>query len=323
MCLLFVMWKEVRTVFVAILILLTLPVLDSARAAGNPGTTAPRIGVLLVSHGSRSETWRNALLALEDRMRETILGSGRIQGLRSAFMEYNGPSIADQLKAFDEQQFTDVIIVPVFLTVSPHSFDDLPTIIGTKEDPHSVENLRIERIERYTPSARTHITSLLDFGELVRKNVLRRARSLSDRAPEEGLVLIAYGDQTFLTEWNALMDSVGRHVTGTMGMRGYAYGWCGHLVHYNPDSTTAAIERALRSAQRALVVPVLVAHDEMFQVRIIGDGIAKVRDAKTRVRYRPDAILPDEALEQWISGVVAEIAGRIRGEQAGQAAGSQ
>ena len=44
----------------------------------------------------------------------------------------------------------------------------------------------------------------------------------------------------------------------------------------------------------------LVAHDEMFQVKIIGDGIAKVEDHKNRVVYRPDAILPDDNVDAWV-----------------------
>jgi sirohydrochlorin ferrochelatase len=121
---------------------------------------------LLVNHGSRSETWRQALLDLEGTMKDSILAGGDVSGIKTAFMEYNEPSIATRLKEFDAEGFTDVIIVPVFLTVSPHSFDDIPTIIGQKEDPQSLEVLKIENIERYTPKAKTHITPLLDFTDM-------------------------------------------------------------------------------------------------------------------------------------------------------------
>lgn len=49
------------------------------------------------------------------------------------------------MKEFDREGYTDVIIVPVFLTVSPHTFDDIPTIVGLKEDPHSMQQLKQER----------------------------------------------------------------------------------------------------------------------------------------------------------------------------------
>jgi sirohydrochlorin ferrochelatase len=93
----------------------------------------------MVNHGSRSATWRQALLDLETEVKDSILAGGAIQGTKTAFMEYNEPSIATRLKEFDAEGYTDVILVPVFLTVSPHSFEDIPTIIGQKEDPQSLE----------------------------------------------------------------------------------------------------------------------------------------------------------------------------------------
>lgn len=53
-------------------------------------------------------------------------------------------------------------------------------------------------------------------------------------------------------------------------------------AHYSPDSTTVAINRVLKEKESALVVPVLVAHDEMFQVKIIGDGISRHQKFKRK-----------------------------------------
>jgi len=52
--------------------------------------------------------------------------------------------------------------------------------------------------------------------------------------------------------------------------------------------------------ERAIVIPLLVSFSEKFQIDIIGTGIASVADNRTRVKYKPDAILPDGELEAWI-----------------------
>jgi hypothetical protein len=275
--------------------------------------TGKKIGVLLVNHGSRSETWRNALLELENRVKDSILGKGLVQGTRTAFMEYNEPSIATRLKEFDSMGYTDVIVVPVFLTVSPHSFDDIPTIIGQKEDPKSMEVLKMENIQRYTPKAKTHVTPLLDFTDILQKNILRRVKSISKHPEEEGLVLMAYGDQTYMKEWTELLDKVGDYVQANTGMTEHSYGWCGHVAHYNPDSTTVAINRVLKNKKTAVVIPVLVAHDEMFQIKIIGDGIAKIANSKDKVIYKPDSILPDANVDSWVINIVASFAEKLQG----------
>lgn len=273
--------------------------------------TKSTIGLLLVNHGSHSATWRQALLDLEARVRDTILAGGLVQGVKTAHMEYTEPSIATQMKAFDREGFTDVIVVPIFLTVSPHSFDDIPTILGQKHDPEVIQALAEEKIERYTPTARTHLTPLLDFSNTLQKNVLRRCKDLSKQPEKEGLVLIGYGDETYDKEWGALFDQVAAHVKHNIGISEHNYGWCGHIVRYNPAETTKTISAALQKKDSAVVIPVLVAYDEMFQKNIIGRGIEQVDGYKEKVLYKGDAILPDTDIDDWVVRISNEYASKI------------
>ena len=275
-----------------------------------------KIGVLLVNHGSHSATWRNALLDLENRVKPEILKNKSIAKVTTSFMEYTEPSIATRLKEFDKEGFTDVIIIPIFLTVSSHSFDDIPTIIGRKTDKHSLELLKIEKIERYTPSAEIHITPLLDFTDILQKNIVSRVKNLSRNSQNEGLVLIAYGDKTYDKEWSALLEKVGATVEKQIGINKYSYGWCGHVAHYNPDSTATAINKVLNYKNKAIVIPVLVAHDEMFQIQIIGDGIKKIKESDKKVIYKPDSILPDKNIQNWVIDISNEFADEIESKMA-------
>ncbi|MCX7728529.1 MAG: CbiX/SirB N-terminal domain-containing protein [Bacteroidia bacterium] len=270
-----------------------------------------KIGILLVNHGSRSETWRNALLDLEKRVKDSLLRYTNVSDVKTAFMEYTEPSIATRLKQMDSLGVSDIIIVPVFLTVSPHTFEDIPTIVGMKENPESMELLKMEKIERYTPKAKVHITPLLDFTDILKKNVLSRARVLSTNPDKESIVLIGYGDERYLKEWENLFAEVGKYVNDQLGIKHYEYGWCGHLVKYNPEETTKAVNKALEQSHVAIVIPVLVAHDEMFQIKIIGGGIEKVKEYTTRVKYKPDAILPDAHVENWIKQITKEFVQKI------------
>jgi hypothetical protein len=301
----------VAAVAIQITILLLAVYALSADEVEANGSTGKKIGVLLVNHGSRSETWRKSLLALEDSVRPGLMTNQAIRGVKTAFMEYTEPSIATRLKEFDAEGFTDIVIVPVFLTVSPHTFDDIPTIIGQKVDPQSLEMLKIEKIERYTPRAKVVLAPNLDFPGVLRENVLRRVQMLSANPAEEGLVLIAYGDETYEKEWSALLDGVGEFVKGKTGIAAYSHAWCGHVARYNPARTTAAIETVLKTKKNAVVIPVLVAHDENFQIKIIGGGIAKVAEHQTRVAYRPDSILPDPNIEQWVMRIAGQYASEI------------
>lgn len=274
-------------------------------------TTERKIGVLLINHGSRSATWRNELLRLEENVKATILQSGEVKGIKTAFMEYNEPSIATRLREFDAEGFSDIIAIPVFLTVSPHTFEDIPTIAGLKEDPQAKEMLKLEKIECYKAKAKVHITPNLDFTDVLKKNVLRRVQAMTKDAAYEGLVLIGYGDEAYEKEWAELFNQVAEYVKTEVGISEHSYGWCGHLVHYAPEKTTEAINKVLAKKQKAVVVPVLVAHDENFQIKIIGGGIEKVANSKETVAYKPDAILPDPSVENWVTSIAAEFVQKI------------
>lgn len=293
------------------MLILLAGITSSISATESSARAERKVGVLLVNHGSRSETWRASLLALEASVRPTLMTNPAVQGIKTAFMEYTEPSIATRMKEFDSEGFTDVVIVPIFLTVSPHTFDDIPTIIGKRIDPQSLELLKIERIERYTPKANVVVAPNLDFPGVLKENILRRAKMLSTDPANEGLVLIAYGDETYEKEWAALLGGIGNYVGTETGIAAFSHGWCGHVVHYNPAKTTEAIEEVLKTKKRAVVIPVLVAHDENFQIKIIGGGIAKVADNQSRVVYRPDSILPDLNIEQWVVRIANQHASEI------------
>lgn len=278
-------------------ILLVLSISDPALCKE---PTQVKTGVLLVNHGSRSAAWRSALLELDHAVRDSLLALPTVAGVKTAFMEYTEPSVATRLKEMDEEGYTDIIIVPVFLTVSPHTVDDLPTIIGQKSNSGTVQQLKMERIERYTPKARYVITPTLDFSSFLKENIVRRVKGLSRDAAQEGIVLVAYGDHTYEKEWIALLQEAAEQVRKKTGITSWSYAWCGHIAQYDPARTTDAVELVLKERPRALVFPVLLAYDEMFQGGVIRNGVENVRNAVQRVVYKPDALLPDANLVRWI-----------------------
>ncbi|MCC7087335.1 MAG: CbiX/SirB N-terminal domain-containing protein [Pirellulales bacterium] len=262
----------------------------------NPGEST---AVLIVCHGSHSPQWRKSLLAVEENVRGNILNYNHIGALRLAFMEYSEPSIATCLRQFDELGYSKVLIVPLLLTVSSHSFDDIPSIAGLKEDRATAEKLKLEGIEIYQAKAQVDIAPLLDFTDILEKNVIRRVKAMSENPSDEGVVLVAYGDEQYDEEWTHLLEHIGGTLQKKLQIDTCRFAWCGHIARYKSEPTEVAIKQVLEKKKNVILIPVLVAVDEAFQGRIIGGAIKNV-DAGERVRYRHDAILPDDNVEQWI-----------------------
>lgn len=301
--------------------LLSAWMLASACGERGAASTTPaerKIGILIVSHGSRSARWREMVTDVEERTRERVLASPHVATVRSAFMEYTEPSIATQLEALDREGHTDIVLVPLLLTVSGHSFDDIPVIAGQREDAVTSQRLAAEGIRRYRPRARVHFAPLLDFAGILRTNVERRVAALRGDASRDGVVLVAYGDHEYDTEWTRLLDELGGHLRETLGIETVTHAWCGHLVAYDRGPTRTAIARALDRSERAIVVPILVAVDERFQFEIIGGAVqeARTQAGEARVVYRPDAILPEPTLDDWVVEISNTTAARALAPEA-------
>ncbi|WP_109831815.1 sirohydrochlorin chelatase [Reichenbachiella versicolor] len=306
-----------KRIILAIAVLLTASLLSCTKKKETVETSAleegEKIGVLLVNHGSHSKGWRQMLKDIEVDVKEEIMASGDILDVRTAFMEYTEPSIATQLKQFDTEEYDKVIVVPIFLTISSHTSHDIPNIAGLANDPKVKANLKAEGIETYNAKAKVIVTPLLDFPTVLKKNITRRAKALSDGSGDEGVALIAYGDEEFNQQWEEMVEDIGRYLKAQTGIGSISYGWCGHLVRYSSEPTKKAIEQILELEERALVIPVLVANDEHFQGEIVQNGVDMIED-QSRVAYKQDAILPDPNINRWVVKIVAETVADLKGQ---------
>ena len=269
-----------------------------------------KVGVLLVNHGSHSKKWRKLLLDVEDATRNSILNHQDIAGVKTAFMEYTEPSIATQMKAFDKEGFDEVIVVPLFLTVSSHYSHDIPVILGLSADPKIKGKLIKEKIEVYKPSARVTITPPLDYSTILKKNIERRVKILSKDAENEGVLLVAYGDAQYNQQWEEMVDEIGKYLQIKTGHSSIAYSWCGHLVSYSTQPTKDGIKKLHELENYVIVIPVLVANDPYFQDEIIQTAVNEVENAEN-VIYIQDAILPDDNLNKWVISISHKIANEL------------
>lgn len=293
---------------------------EIARSTSLAGVeSAGRSAVLLVSHGSHSPAWRQMLLDLHEGVAGELLELPGVAQVRTAFMEYTEPSIATQLRELDASGIERVVVVPLLLTISDHSFDDIPAICGHSDDPGRDAALAEEGIEVYRAEAELEFAPLLDFSDLIRTNLFRRLQAIVGRRlghPEngrrDGLVLVGYGSAEFEDEWNRFFREVRAFAESDLAIAASAHAWCGHLVRYSRQPTIDAIETLLERTDRVIVVPVLVAYDRMFQERIIGRAVERC-SAPERVLYRADAILPEPAVGHWVVSIAERmLAGAVR-----------
>ncbi|MFN8531990.1 MAG: CbiX/SirB N-terminal domain-containing protein [Dehalococcoidia bacterium] len=291
---------------------------EIARACAIGSEERGGVGILIVSHGSHSPIWRRALLDVQTEVADNLLQIPSVRQVRSAFMEYTEPSIANQLRALDAAGIETVVIVPMLLTISDHSYDDIPVICGVREDVAIAARLATERIETYHSTARLIFAPLLDFTQLVQRNLARRLATLLGepealrRSSERlGLVLVGYGSAEFDEEWNQFFTKIDHFAESELGVAGAIHAWCGHLVHYSPQPTVDAINRMLADYDRVAVAPIFVAYDPMFHKTILGRAVSQSSSSE-RVVYSATAILPEPEVGRWVAAISAEMIAAVR-----------
>ncbi|MEQ1802880.1 MAG: CbiX/SirB N-terminal domain-containing protein [Gammaproteobacteria bacterium] len=297
------------------------PKTEQPAASAAAGPAPPKIGILLVNHGSRQKPWRDMLLDLEDKVDDRLLALPNVKAVRTAFNEYTEPSIAAQMKAFDDEGFDEVIVLPLFLTVGGHTNSDIPNLVGLKNDPKALEALPKEGVPVYRPRARVTLLETIDSTEFLKDNILRRTKALlkDGDGSKYGVTLAAYGDDKFNQQWEALMGELGKHLKANAGIDTINYAWSGHLVNYSIDPTRKAVNQVLATKEKDIVISVYVAYDHMFQKDVIGEGVRKSDRPQDVLYNEPEAILPDENLNNWVVDTIRETltTGRLAALSAG------
>jgi sirohydrochlorin ferrochelatase len=244
------------------------------------------------------------LLDVEKEVKDSILATGKVTNVRTAFMEYTEPSIATRMKEFDAEGYDEVIVVPIFLTVSSHYSHDIPVLLGVSNDPKAKAYMEEkEKMEVYKAKARVTITPPLDYTTLLKKNIERRVKALS-KGGNEGVLLVAYGDEEYNQQWEEMVDEIGKYLKVKTGHESIAYAWCGHLVNYSTEPTMSGIMKLFELEDNVIVIPVLVAVGE-FQTGLIQNAVNEV-EGSSNVSYVQDAILPDPYLNEWIIDITEQ-----------------
>jgi hypothetical protein len=284
---------------------------DSGPAPVDPSKTS--IGVLLVAHGSQSAQWTGQLETLAAEVREPILSSTPVTDVRLAYIDEATPNIASQMRAFDEAGYDEVVVVPLMIAAeSVRSNDYLLYLIGVRSAAGQMKQLEKEGFEIYYPLARISVTPSLNEGGSLKKNVLRRVLALQgeDSGDDMGVLLVGYGDQAYGQQMQAIMEGIGRYLKIKSEIDTVGYAFAGDLVDYSGEPVVKAIQEILDLEEEVIVIPVLLGIDEMLQVNTIAAAVNAI-PTSSRLRYKPDAVLPDPKVNEYVIRIVQEGVERI------------
>jgi len=90
-----------------------------------------RIGILALGHGSKLPYNKEVVTGVANLIAEKYENAV----VRTGFMNMNGPTMDEGLKAFEGTGVSTIVAVPIFLAHGVHTTEDIPQILGiSRED---------------------------------------------------------------------------------------------------------------------------------------------------------------------------------------------
>ncbi|MCG7850186.1 MAG: sirohydrochlorin nickelochelatase, partial [ANME-2 cluster archaeon] len=90
-----------------------------------------KIGILALGHGSRLPHNKEVVTGVANLIAEIYENAV----VRTGFMNMNGPTMDEGLKAFEGTGVSTIVAVPIFLAHGVHTTEDIPQILGiSRED---------------------------------------------------------------------------------------------------------------------------------------------------------------------------------------------
>ncbi|MFC0213345.1 sirohydrochlorin chelatase [Paenibacillus chartarius] len=271
------------------------------------GSRARQYGVLVISHGSRSDDW----VRLVDEAVADVRVPGGIP-VYSSFLELiDGRLIQDGIAELERQGVTDIIVVPLFVSSGSTHIDEISWALGVTEEPQLPTEL-----ERFSVTANVHMAAPIDDDPTIAELIYSKIRSLSSDPRQEVVLLVGHGsiERGFHLRWRRGLERLAARIR-TLG--GFAEADVAMLL---PDQTARKLNywRKQKPDYSVIVAPLFLS-EGYFTRNVIPGRLAE----HPHVRYHGKALLPSPLISRWIEVQIERTLQRAEAgdEQQGQVIG--
>ena len=263
--------------------------------------------LLIIAHGSPMSKWNDRVLKLEDEVK-TILAKNetkRFESVRVAFMEFAEPSIHSAIKEFERAGIQRVFAVPLFIAPSGHSVFDIPTILGLYGDCEMRERIKKEGTAIVQTEINMTLGPTLSSSNVLKRIMLTRVQELSTKPDSEAVVLLAHGDDDFLTFWDSMCQDIGYYICAHTGIDYFDY----VFVEVGQGFSSQGVPVILKAAEKKSKTLVVGLYLSMGTDKMASSPVFNFMGKQTNVKnlfsgknivFSPTGLLPDIRVAKWI-----------------------
>ncbi|AZK49191.1 cobalamin biosynthesis protein CbiX [Paenibacillus lentus] len=249
-----------------------------------------RPGVLVISHGSPDSHWvklvDDAVAAVKAELPEGL-------PVEASFLEIvEGRLIQDGIDRLEQQDITDIIVIPLFMSSGSTHVDEIAYAFGTKGTPEKETDL-----EHFRLSARVLFGEPVDDHPLVAQMIWDKVKPLSRELDREALLLIGHGSRHdgFRQRWERGISSLAARVKEISGVA------MADFALLNPDSVHKKVSYWQERGYDVMIAPLFLSAGYFTKKEIPSrlEGLT--------YRYSGEALLPHSLLPHWMLDQILHI----------------
>ncbi len=250
-------------------------------------------GVLIISHGSRDETWVSIV-------EEAVSGLTLREEIPVAvsFLELvEGRLIQDGIDDLENTGVTDILVIPLFVSSGSTHVDEIEYALGAKPEPERETDL-----ELFTVKAKVHYGYPVDDDPDIALMIWDKIRNLSKEPEREMILLVGHGSvhEGFRQRWQQGISSLAERVREVSGIAAADYGLL------NPDNIRSRVEYWQEQGYDVLVAPLFLS-EGYFTKNVIPAKLKGLTYA-----YSGQTLLPHPLLPHWIEHQIETLLQRVR-----------
>jgi sirohydrochlorin ferrochelatase len=249
-------------------------------------------GVLIISHGSRDQTWVSIV-------GEAVSHLSLREGIPVAvsFLELvEGRLIQDGIDELEQAGVTDLIVIPLFVSSGSTHIDEIEYALGVRPFPE-----RETELEPFRVTAQVHFGYPVDDDPDIAQMIWDKLRGLSKNPERETILLVGHGSrhEGFRQRWEQGISSLAARIQQLSGVAAADYGLL------NPDSVRSRVEYWQEQGHDVLVAPLFLSEGYFTKV-VIPQRLAGLEYA-----YSGRTLMPHPLLPSWIERQVEVLLQRM------------
>ncbi|MCM3269006.1 sirohydrochlorin chelatase [Paenibacillus elgii] len=242
-----------------------------------------KYGILVISHGSRSESWV--------RLVDDAVGAVRLPAeipVFSSFLEIvEGRLIQDGITHLESLGVTNIVVVPLFVSSGSTHIDEIAYALGAKKAPQLPTDMKPFAIR-----ARIHLTTPIDDDPVIAEIVYAKIKALSTDPGRETVLLVGHGsiENGFHQRWRRGLERLAERLKRLGGFDEAASAML--LPNQIPDRME---QWRMRKPGHTVIVAPLFLSEGYFTEAVIPERLQGYS-----YRYNGEALLPHPGISRWI-----------------------